>query len=37
MQNPVFESGKMAGWLAAPKQGIKGRPLDFEYVRHNQA
>jgi hypothetical protein len=23
-----------ANWIAAPKQGIKGRPVDFEYVRH---
>jgi len=25
----------MANWIAAPKQGIKGRPVDFEYVRHD--
>lgn len=30
---PVFEPGKMAHWIAPPKQGIKGKPLDFEYVR----
>ncbi len=34
MQRPVLEPGKMAGWLSAPRQGIKGRPVDFEYVRH---
>ncbi len=34
MTRPVYEPGKMANWLAPPKQGIKGTPLDFEYVRH---
>jgi len=33
MTRPVYEPGKMAHWLAPPKQGIKGTPLDFEYVR----
>jgi len=35
MTKPVYEPGKMAHWLAPPKQGIKGTPLDFEYVRHH--
>jgi benzoyl-CoA 2,3-epoxidase subunit B len=30
---PVVEPGKMANWIAPPKRGLKGRPLDFEYVR----
>ncbi len=34
MTRPVYEPGKMAHWIAPPKQGIKGRPVDFEYVRH---
>ena len=34
MQKPVWEPTKMANWIAPPKQGIKGRPVDFEYVRH---
>lgn len=34
MQKPIFEPTQMANWIAAPKQGIKGRPVDFEYVRH---
>ncbi len=34
MTKPVYEPGKMAHWIAPPKQGIKGRPVDFEYVRH---
>ncbi|MBP6831922.1 MAG: benzoyl-CoA 2,3-epoxidase subunit BoxB, partial [Deltaproteobacteria bacterium] len=35
MTKPVYEPGKMAHWIAPPKQGIKGRPVDFEYVRHD--
>jgi benzoyl-CoA 2,3-dioxygenase component B len=34
MQKPIFDPKQMANWIAAPKQGIKGRPVDFEYVRH---
>jgi benzoyl-CoA 2,3-dioxygenase component B len=33
MQSPIFEAGKMAHWIAPPPRGIKGRPLDFEYVK----
>lgn len=29
---PVVEPGRMAGWIASPKRGIHGRPLDFAYV-----
>jgi benzoyl-CoA 2,3-dioxygenase component B len=35
MARPVYEPGKMAHWIAAPKKGIKGKPIDFEYVRHD--
>ena len=35
MQKPVFDPKQMANWIAAPKQGIKGRAVDFEYVRHD--
>ncbi len=34
MQKPIYDPKQMANWIAAPKQGIKGRPVDFEYVRH---
>ena len=34
MTKPVFEKGKMANWIAPPARGIKGQPVDFEYVRH---
>ncbi len=37
MREPVMAPGKMANWIAAPKQGIKGRPVDFEYVRPRPA
>ncbi|RMG95619.1 MAG: benzoyl-CoA 2,3-epoxidase subunit BoxB [Deltaproteobacteria bacterium] len=33
IMKPVYEPGKMAHWIAPPKQGIGGKPLDFEYVR----
>ena len=33
MTTPVMEPGKMANWIAPPARGIKGTPLDFEYVR----
>lgn len=34
MTKPIFEPGKMANWIAPPPRGIKGQPIDFEYVRH---
>jgi benzoyl-CoA 2,3-dioxygenase component B len=33
LMQPVLERGKMANWIAAPERGIKGQPLDFEYIR----
>jgi len=30
---PVYEPGKMASWIGAPRKGIDGKPLDFEYVK----
>ena len=33
MQKPVIDPRQMANWIAAPKQGIRGRAVDFEYVR----
>ena len=35
MARPVYDPKQMASWIAAPKQGIKGRPVDFEYVRRD--
>lgn len=37
MTKPIYEPGQMANWIAAPSKGIKGKPVDFEYVRHDQA
>jgi len=37
MTKAVSDPKQMAGWIGAPKQGIKGRPVDFEYVRHSEA
>jgi benzoyl-CoA 2,3-dioxygenase component B len=29
---PVHERGKIAAWIAPPRQGINGRPVDYDYV-----
>jgi benzoyl-CoA 2,3-dioxygenase component B len=31
--HPVLEPGKMANWIGAPDRGVKGQPIDFEYIR----
>jgi benzoyl-CoA 2,3-dioxygenase component B len=33
MGAPIHEPGKMANWIGAPKRGIKGKPVEYEYVR----
>ena len=33
LMKPVYEPGKFAGWIAAPKVGIDNKPGDFEYVK----
>jgi benzoyl-CoA 2,3-dioxygenase component B len=33
LMKPVTAPGAMANWLAPPRKGIHGKPLDFEYVR----
>ncbi len=33
LMKPELEPGKYAGWIAAPKVGIDGKPGEFEYVR----
>jgi benzoyl-CoA 2,3-dioxygenase component B len=33
LMRPVTEPGKMAAWIAPPERGIKGKPIDYEYVR----
>ena len=32
LMHPVTEPGAMAGWIAHPKRGIHGQPLDYRYV-----
>jgi benzoyl-CoA 2,3-dioxygenase component B len=33
LMQPVTEPGKMAGWIAPPRRGINGQPIDYDYVR----
>lgn len=38
MTKPVYDPKGMAHWIAPPAHGIKGRPVDYEYVkRHDLA
>jgi benzoyl-CoA 2,3-dioxygenase component B len=32
LMQPVYEVGKIAGWVAPPKSGINGQPFEYEYV-----
>ena len=32
LMRPVHEPGKIASWIAPPRQGINGKPFDYEYV-----
>jgi len=32
LMRPVYERGKIASWVAPPRQGINGKPIDYEYV-----
>ncbi len=32
MTKPIYDPKQMANWIAAPRIGIKGKPVDFEYV-----
>jgi len=34
MSKPIYDPKGMANWIAAPARGIKGQPVDFEYVKH---
>ena len=33
MNAPVYEAGVFANYIAPPARGIKGRPVNFEYIR----
>jgi benzoyl-CoA 2,3-dioxygenase component B len=32
LMRPVFDRGKIAAWIAPPRNGINGQPFDYEYV-----
>jgi len=32
LMQPVRERGKIAAWIAPPRNGINGKPLDYDYV-----
>jgi benzoyl-CoA 2,3-dioxygenase component B len=32
LMRPVYDRGKIAAWIAPPRQGVNGKPLDYEYV-----
>ncbi|NKQ58602.1 benzoyl-CoA 2,3-epoxidase subunit BoxB [Amycolatopsis sp. K13G38] len=32
LMHPVYERGKIASWVAPPRQGINGKPFEYEYV-----
>ncbi|MEN3356518.1 MAG: benzoyl-CoA 2,3-epoxidase subunit [Mycobacteriales bacterium] len=32
LMQPVYQRGKVAAWIAPPRHGINGKPLDYDYV-----
>jgi benzoyl-CoA 2,3-epoxidase subunit B len=32
LMQPVYERGKVAAWIAPPRQGVNGKPFDYDYV-----
>jgi benzoyl-CoA 2,3-dioxygenase component B len=32
LMQPVLERGRIAAWIAPPKNGINGKPFDYDYV-----
>jgi benzoyl-CoA 2,3-dioxygenase component B len=37
MARPVTKPGQFANWISPPSRGINSQPIDFEYVRFNEA
>jgi benzoyl-CoA 2,3-epoxidase subunit B len=33
MNTPIYEPGRFANYIAPPARGVKGKPVNFEYVR----
>ena len=36
LMQPIYEPGKIANWIAPPKKGVNGQPIDLEYVKFNR-
>ena len=32
LMQPVYQRGKIAAWVAPPRNGINGQPFDYDYV-----
>jgi len=32
LMKPVYQRGKIAAWIAPPRNGINGKPFDYDYV-----
>ena len=32
LMRPVYERGRIAAWIAPPRNGINGKPFDYDYV-----
>jgi len=32
LMRPVYKPGRIASWIAPPRSGVNGQPLDYEYV-----
>jgi len=32
LMRPVYDLGKIASWIAPPRNGINGKPFEYEYV-----
>jgi benzoyl-CoA 2,3-dioxygenase component B len=32
LMQPVYDRGRIAAWIAPPRQGINGKPFDYDYV-----
>jgi benzoyl-CoA 2,3-dioxygenase component B len=32
LMQPVYERGRIAAWIAPPRNGINGKPFDYDYV-----
>ena len=37
LMRPEYAPGRVAGWIAPPRKGVHGQPVDFEYVRFASA